>query len=61
MYVKYKKVKVFAYGDSKDLIEEVELIPFSTFGVNVYNYNGISYKEYLDNELNPCIRLDSPA
>lgn len=61
MFVPYSKVKVFKDGESSEPVEVVELIPFKSFDINVYNYNGTPYNEYLDNELKPCIRLDLPA
>ena len=58
MQVKYQKVKVFADGETPEPIEVVELFPVKQFGINTYMYKGVVYNEYLDNELNPAIKLD---
>ena len=58
MQVKYQKVKVFIDGENLEPIEVVELVPIKQFGINTYMYKGVVYNEYLDNELNPAIKLD---
>lgn len=58
MQVQYQKVKVFVDGETPEPIEVVELFPVKQFGINTYMYKGVVYNEYLDNELNPAIKLD---
>lgn len=58
MQVKYQKVKVFIDGENPEPVEVVELLPIKQFGLNTYMYKGVVYNEYLDNELNPAIKLD---
>lgn len=61
MNVKYQNVKVFSDCENPVPLEVVELVPVHQFGINTYLYNGVVYNEYLDNELQPCIKLDRPA
>lgn len=61
MQVQYQKVKVFVDGQTSEPVEVVELLPIKQFGINTYMYKGVVYNEYLDNELNPAIKLDRRA
>lgn len=61
MNVKYQNVKVLSDCENPVPLEVVELVPVTQFGINTYLYKGVVYNEYLDNELQPCIKLDRPA
>ena len=61
MNVKYQNVKVFSDCENLVPLELVELLPILQYGINTYMYKGVVYNEYLDNELQPSIKLDRPA